>query len=102
MMRLADTRCFNHFGREAVARCPECGRHYCRECVTEHAGRLLCASCLAGPQVDHTRRRRLLAGLRGVAQAAMAVLLLWTAFYLVGAALLRIPAAYHEPPGFGG
>src|SRR5215510_4545861 len=39
-------RCWNHEGREAVCRCPECGRSYCRECVTEHEARLLCASCL--------------------------------------------------------
>ena len=38
--------CWNHETREAVCRCPECGRSYCRECVTEHAARLLCAACL--------------------------------------------------------
>ena len=25
-------RCFNHVLREAVARCPECLRYFCREC----------------------------------------------------------------------
>src|SRR5436190_23739851 len=39
-------RCWNHEAREAVCRCPECGRSYCRECVTEHEARLLCAACL--------------------------------------------------------
>src|SRR6185295_18397917 len=38
--------CWNHETREAVCRCPECGRSYCRECITEHAARLLCAACL--------------------------------------------------------
>ena len=38
--------CWNHEAREAVCRCPECGRSYCRECVTEHEARLLCAVCL--------------------------------------------------------
>src|SRR5690349_16700517 len=48
--------CWNHETREAVCRCPECSRSYCRECVTEHAARLLCAACLrkalavAGPR----------------------------------------------------
>ena len=92
MKRLADTRCFNHFGREAVARCPACTRHYCRECVTEHDGRLLCAACLAGPEKDDARRKRILAGVSGTAQLASALLLLWAAFYFVGAALMRIPA----------
>jgi hypothetical protein len=39
-------RCWNHELREAVCRCPECGRSFCRECVTEHEARLLCAACL--------------------------------------------------------
>jgi len=39
-------RCWNHEAREAVCRCPECGRSFCRECVTEHEARLLCAACL--------------------------------------------------------
>ena len=39
-------RCWNHEGREAVSRCPGCGRPFCRECVTEHRARLLCAACL--------------------------------------------------------
>jgi len=49
-------RCWNHELREAVCRCPECGRSYCRECVTEHQARLLCASCLA--KLAHTTRTR--------------------------------------------
>ncbi len=43
---LSGKRCFNHAGREAAARCPGCRRFYCRECVTEHDGRVLCAECL--------------------------------------------------------
>lgn len=39
-------RCWNHEAREAVCRCPACGRSFCRECVTEHERRLLCAACL--------------------------------------------------------
>lgn len=39
-------RCWNHHSREAVCRCPNCVRPFCRECVTEHEARLLCAECL--------------------------------------------------------
>jgi hypothetical protein len=39
-------RCWNHEAREAVCRCPACGRSFCHECVTEHELRLLCAACL--------------------------------------------------------
>ncbi len=46
MPALASQRCLNHATREAVARCPECGHFYCRECITEHDDRVICASCL--------------------------------------------------------
>ena len=36
MSNLIHQRCSNHPGREAAVRCPECGRFFCRECVTEH------------------------------------------------------------------
>ena len=99
MKRLADTRCFNHFERQSVARCPACTHHYCRECVTEHEGRLLCASCIAGPE-EHAARKRILAGLRAAAQLAVAVVILWAAFSFAGSAMLRIPSAFHEAPAF--
>jgi hypothetical protein len=41
-----EQRCWNHEPREAVCRCPECSRGFCRECVAEHENRLLCADCL--------------------------------------------------------
>jgi hypothetical protein len=44
---LALERCTIHAAREAVCRCPLCARYYCRECVTEHKERLVCAACLA-------------------------------------------------------
>ena len=46
MQNLAHQRCFNHAVREAVARCPECGQCFCRECITEHDDRVVCAACL--------------------------------------------------------
>ena len=46
-------RCRRHPERPASARCPACGGTYCRECVVEHDGRILCASCLrAAAQAD--------------------------------------------------
>ena len=83
-------RCWNHEAREAVCRCPECGRSFCRECVTEHEARLLCASCLAA--VARTRQSRS-AGMRRLVPAAMALggmLLAWTVFYGAGEALILL------------
>jgi hypothetical protein len=83
-------RCWNHEAREAVCRCPECGRSFCRECVTEHEARLLCASCL----IAVTRARQLQrAGMRRLLPAAMAlagILLAWTVFYGAGEALILL------------
>jgi len=38
--------CLNHHAREAVAKCPDCGHFYCRECIAEHDDRVICAACL--------------------------------------------------------
>lgn len=80
MSDLARRQCFNHSGREAVARCPACRRDYCRECVTEYEDRYLCSACLRAAASEHARveRRRFPAG----AFAALAGLLTaWIVFY---------------------
>ena len=81
-------RCWNHERREAVCRCPECGRSYCRECVTEHEARLLCASCLAALSRGTGERRR--GGRRAVTAvlALAGILLAWAFFYSAGEALI--------------
>jgi len=92
----ARQRCFNHVEREAVAQCPECGRCFCRECVTEHDDRVLCAACfVALPQAAERRPLRLRLIGRAV-QLACSVLLLWILFYVLGQALSAIPASVHE------
>ena len=79
-------RCWNHESREAVCRCPECGRSFCRECVTEHDARLLCASCLlAGARkapVRNSKARRLVPA--GMLVAG--IVLAWLVFFGAGAA----------------
>jgi hypothetical protein len=79
-------RCWNHESREAVCRCPECGRSFCRECVTEHDARLLCASCLlAGARKLPARKP----GVRRMVPAVMLVagiVLAWLVFFGAGAA----------------
>jgi len=45
-MKLARARCTNHESRQASGLCPSCRRPFCKECLTEHDGRLTCAACL--------------------------------------------------------
>jgi hypothetical protein len=96
MFDLSQQRCFNHLTREAAARCPECGRFFCRECVTEHSGRLMCTPCLHQAAQGPLLRRRGLAGVLRAAQLLTGIFVLWFFFYCLGQALLSIPATYHE------
>ncbi len=96
MPLLAQQRCFNHRHREAVARCPECARYFCRECVTEHAERLLCARCLEAAAGPRARRRRWSGPLLRLALPLLGLLLLWMSFFYLGRLLLIIPSAFHE------
>jgi hypothetical protein len=93
---LAYQRCFNHSAREAVARCRECRNYFCRECVTEHDERMICAPCLrklaARPL---TQRRGFLSAVRAV-QLCAGVLLAWLFFYWGGQFLLDLPSSFHD------
>ncbi len=81
-------RCWNHDAREAVCRCPSCGRPYCRECVSEHEARLLCAGCLGQQlrQQPARRGRRLAAASLTVA----GILTAWMLYYGAARAVLLI------------
>ena len=96
MQDLAHQRCLNHASREAVARCPECGHYFCRECITEHEDRVVCASCLrklVESSAGGGHRVRLVLG---AAQCFLGVLTAWLFFYLVGRVLVLIPTSFHE------
>jgi hypothetical protein len=93
---IALERCWNHTAREAVCRCPGCARFFCRECVTEHDARLLCAACVAGqvarPRRDSFVRRRLL----GPAAATGGLVAAWTVYYGVARVLVEIARSVGE------
>jgi hypothetical protein len=88
--------CFHHEFREAASRCPVCLRYFCRECVTEHEDRVLCAECLkkivAREGAHQGGFRRVLRVMLPVAGLLMA----WLFFYALGRTLLLIPAAVHD------
>ena len=95
--RTFEQRCANHADREAAARCLECGRFFCRECVTEHRGRMLCAACLGRTAVRPSLARRLrLAWVARAAALFAAFFFAWLFFYGFGRCLASIPAAVHE------
>jgi len=96
MSTLVHQRCFNHATREAVARCPACRRFFCRECVTEHDGRVMCSACLRQISRVPLLQRPAFAGALRMGQCVLGLLLVWFFFYLVGAALLAIPTSFHE------
>lgn len=96
MSDLAYQNCAHHAGRMAVARCLACGRFFCRECITEHRGQLLCTACLAKTAAAGPGRRLRRIGLFRLLQWGLGVWLLWTFFYYFALLLLRIPASFHE------
>jgi hypothetical protein len=93
MSALLHQRCFHHPGREAAARCASCKRFYCRECVTEHGQRMMCAACVArlGDAVAVKRSRGVLWALSSTG----GLLLAWLIFYYLGRGLANIPASFH-------
>jgi hypothetical protein len=93
---LAYQRCFNHRDREAVARCPECGSFFCRECITEHDARVLCSACLRKLARVPLLRRRGFARLFRLSQCLLGLVLAWFFFYLVGESLVSLPSSFHE------
>lgn len=96
MSSLARQRCLHHPQREAAARCPSCRRFYCRECVVDHSGRLLCTSCLAAETAGRrVHRAWWRIGARLVAAVAM-LLVAWLFFYLATLGVLGLPAKFHE------
>jgi hypothetical protein len=96
MSTLVQQRCFNHAAREAAARCPACKQFFCRECVTEHEDRVLCAACLRKLVQARAATGRTLARVIRFAQWAVGILIAWFFFFLIGETLVRLPDAFHE------
>ena len=95
MSTIAQQRCRNHAQREAVARCPECHRYFCRECIVEHDSRVVCASCLANLAGAITEKKWRISGVMQAGQFLLGLFLLWTCFYVLGRTLLTVPSDYH-------
>lgn len=93
---LINQRCWHHPAREAVVRCPECRRFYCRECVVEHLGRMICSDCVAAKAVGAKQTADRSYAWRWSLFAVAGFLLAWAIFYDVGVLLARIPSDFFE------
>ena len=89
---IAAPHCFHHADRMAVARCLECRRSYCRECVTEHSGRMICAACLRKAVSVQRERRNWRRALVLPAMGVAALGASWLLFYTTGWWLENITA----------
>ncbi len=98
--KLRDARCHNHAGREAAARCPQCSRFFCRECITEHKGKMLCKECLSS--MEH-RKGDAEKWMRLTVHSLMLILFFtgflmsWAFFFWTGRLLAAIPHKFHGP-----
>jgi hypothetical protein len=96
MTALVQQRCLHHVEREAVARCPECGQFYCRECIVEHDDRVICAACLRRTSASAAEKNSRWSAIRDVVQITAGLLLAWLFFYFAGRVLLTIPTSFHD------
>jgi len=96
MQDLSHQRCHNHMLREAAARCPACGRFFCRECVTEHENKVMCAACLRQLSAPDGIGSNRLQVLLQAGQFLMGIFILYVIFYYLARVLLALPADFHE------
>ena len=96
MTALAQKKCLNHGLREAVARCPVCTSYFCRECIAEHEGLVLCAQCLAKSAAASRQKNSLWQSILVPPGALLGFCLAWLFFLSMGKILIRIPASFHD------
>ena len=94
---LGDTTCAIHPDRQSSARCPSCGSYFCSECITEHEGRLTCASCLAADSTKPTATKaKWRFPFAATLQVIVALILCWAVYYSIGRTLADIPDEFHD------
>ncbi|NJK91951.1 MAG: rhomboid family protein [Blastochloris sp.] len=101
MTTLLRQNCLNHPSREASARCIGCHVFFCRECVSEHQGVMICAPCLAQQSSPTPRlQQSWLPSLLGWLTALLSLLFLWLIAFSLGRFLGTLPHSFQEqlPP----
>src|SRR4051812_27624082 len=92
----ATTFCLNHRHRPAAAMCTSCGHLFCRECITEFGGRMMCSSCHEKKTAVQVTRKWDWFVFTTSAQVLAGLALLWFSTWLLGRILVSIPSAFHE------
>ena len=82
--------------REAAGRCPKCSHFYCRECITEHDDKVICASCLEKQFAEVEDKKGKIADILKWVGVVFGFFFCWLFFYFLGKILLMIPSAFHE------
>ncbi|MBV8141183.1 MAG: rhomboid family protein [Verrucomicrobia bacterium] len=95
-MPLTLQKCSVHADRKAVARCPGCANYFCGECVTEHAGKFLCSSCLQRQSAPVQTTPRATGWFTAVIGLSIGLSAAWLFFYLIGRLLILIPPNLHD------
>ncbi|MFT5127108.1 MAG: late competence protein required for DNA uptake (superfamily II DNA/RNA helicase) [Rhodothermales bacterium] len=93
-MQIAQARCYNHAVREAAARCPECSEFFCRECITEHESRVICASCFEKSTVPE-EKKKCMPWIGDLVAFTAGFWLIWICVYSCGRLLASIPSSWH-------
>lgn len=93
---IARSSCLIHPSRPAEARCPQCRRFFCGECITEHEGRLTCAQCLREGRKEEAGGGGRRSYLLPVLQWGIGLLLIWMFFYCCARVLMMMPASFHD------
>lgn len=94
---MAQIFCLNHPQREVAARCTSCGSVFCRECVTNFDGKMICSACYrkqaeAPAEVVKRDWFWLTWGL----QLMTGLGLTWFMWWLLGRLLAGLPSSFHE------
>ena len=96
MQDITKQRCHNHLLREAVARCPGCGHFFCRECITEHEDKVLCAACLGRGSHAVEEKLQRFQWIFRLGHFFLGILIAYVLFFYLAQMLLLIPTSFHE------
>jgi uncharacterized membrane protein YvbJ len=93
---LRERKCVNHASREAVARCPECKKDFCRECITEHNNKMLCTNCLHEKTKRKEAKKKKLEILFTIFLFCLGMLISYYFFFGLASMLSEIPDQFHN------